>query len=197
MRQPPDNNVRYWTHICPTGRRLVWMAIPATGNSFRRHSLGGFNPNDYVKKIDYDRSEYDLIVFVRDPVQRFVSVWEWMAKKLVGTGLRFMDQDPTKVDKHLQPYYVLPIDGADYLGRFEALRKDWANLRERYSLGPFKQPPELRGTKPWNKVITKDQLKKVVEYYLPDFETYGYNSQQYLDATPSDANQLLRENMWR
>lgn len=190
--------VRYYIHEATNGRNLVWMAIPGTGNSFRRHSLGKFSPNEYVRKINLDRKDYDLIVFVRDPIQRFLSVWEWMRKKLIGTKLDFMQKDPYVIDKHLRPQHMFPnVLGADYIGRFETLTNDWKNLQEKYSLGPFKQPSKLYGTKPWNEILTKEELLRVAQYYSTDFVTFGYNSQQYIDAIPSDANRLLSENHWR
>ena len=197
MRNPPDNQVRYYIYERPNYRTLVFMAIPATGNSFRRFSLG-FKPTDYVKEINLSRENYDLITFTRDPVQRFVSVWSWMGKRMIGTGLGFMSKSPYKIDKHLRPQHTFPdVFGADYIGRFETLKKDWGNLQEKYSLGPFKPPPRLYGTKPWNEVLTKEQLLKVVQYYSTDFTAFGYSSKQYFDATPSDANRLLRDNNWR
>jgi len=197
VRAPPDSNVRYYVHELPDNRKLVFMAIPATGNSFRRFSLG-FEPTDYTVEVGLDRKDYDLITFVRDPVQRFVSVWEWLGKRMIGTGLNFMEDDPITVDKHLRPQHTFPgVLGADYIGRFETLSSDWEDLRERYPLGCFKEPSHLYGTSPWSKVVNKEQLLKVVEYYKVDFTTFGYDSQQYIDATPTDANRLLRENDWR
>lgn len=158
------------------------MAIPATGNSCRRWSLGGFSPNQYVTEFDHPRRSYDLIAFVRDPVQRFLSVWDWMRNRI--SDFSFMKQDPTTVDKHLRPLYTFPnILEVDYLGRFEALENDWGNLQKRYSLGPFRKPPVVIGTKKWDKLLTREELKRVVDYYSTDFETFGYEAQAYLDAT--------------
>lgn len=195
MRSPPDSNVRYFIHERPDCRTLVFMAIPATGNSFRRHSLGKFHPNQYVKEIGLNRKDYDLITFTRDPVQRFISVWSWMKKRRLGTGLNFMNDDPYKIDKHLRPQHTFPnVFGADYIGRFETLEKDWEDLRDKYLLGPFKKPSRLYGTKKWNEILTTEELLKVVNFYSTDFTAFGYSSKQYFDAIHSDANRLLREN---
>lgn len=135
----------------------------------------------YVDEIALNRDEYDLIAFVRDPVKRFVAVWNWMRNH---TEIDFLYHTPENLDIHLRPQYLFEgVHDADYLGRFETIEKDWEILRERYLLGPFKKPDQIRLDPPWQEVITKSELVKVVNFYSRDFDIFGYEREAYLYAT--------------
>lgn len=177
--------VKFYAHRAPTGHNLVWAAIPATGNCFRRHSLG-FSPSQYVDTIERDRKDYDLITFVREPVDRFVAVWAWMKRqrKYRRRPLEeVLSGPPEKLDRHLRPQHTFEeVNDADYMGRFETLEEDWAILRERYQLGPLVKPQSLIGNRPLSEVLSPEELSVVLNIYARDFSELGYEQAAYLTA---------------
>lgn len=176
--KPCLKKVKYYIQTTPVGRVVVWTAIPATGNCFRRWSLGKFSPKQYVDEIDLDRKEYDRIAFVRDPIKRFAAVWFWMRRY---ETLDFITKDPNSLDVHLRPQYLLAnAADADYVGKFETLESDWEILQKRYLLGPLKKPDRLTGNMPWQNLVTENQLRLVVDFYRQDFESFGYEQDAYL-----------------
>ena len=97
-----------------------------------------------------------------------------------------MNEDPYTIDKHLRPLWTFNIENADFVGRFERLKKDWETLAFKYALGPFIRPEYKVYQYTWDEVVTKDELMKVVDYYSRDFEQFKYDANLYCDSTRLD-----------
>lgn len=166
---------------------LVFMAIPATGNCFRRHSLGGFKPSEYIDEHELPKAPYDLVTFVRDPVQRFVAVWpgykgQWRQPSKLMDWLELQEERGVSdgIDTHFRRQSYFETDKAKYIGHFETLKEDWKALQGIYGLGEFRLPPTVNGTPIWSDTLKGEDLKRVLDYYWPDFVKYGYDNGIYV-----------------
>lgn len=147
---------------------------------------------------------YTRFTFVREPVERAVSGYMDKIARVTEQKKRFVAQflpdltpeddisfelfidilseidDPRKMDKHWRQQSELllqPVQGLDFVGRFDRFEDDWDKLADLLEL-PIKEDRESitwhstsAGTKV-NDVVSEESRKKIAKIFENDFNLY-------------------------
>lgn len=182
--------------------KCIFIHIPkSAGKSIAMAVYGSDKPGHYFAK-DYlwcDRQAYKdsfKFCFVRDPVTRFISAYNFLSKG--GTAKGDMDFKHEVIDKYkdinhfvmewvddrtilmkehfLPQVYFTHVNGEnsmDFLGKYENIDEDYRKLRARLPFLPIL--PKLNKSQKGVVQLTPESIKRLKEIYSVDYEAYGYH----------------------
>ncbi len=174
--------------------KAVYFRVPKVASTSLLLALRKVDPAD--KSDEYDKSHFKF-TFVRNPFDRLASCYRHVIRRGTPEVLdgcpgmsrtmsfeTFVEalskiEKPEKMDMHFRPQYTFFPEKPDYIGKFENLKEDFAEICQKIGL----HPPELLHRNSTDKTIFKDYyrdskiLQKVVNCYKKDFEMFGYSKE--------------------
>jgi hypothetical protein len=148
-------------------RKLLWYRVPKAGTRTIDHLLREQNASAYfygsaVSKADPLFTDFFKFAFVRNPVERYLSVWRDKVLRSNYFNLdpkthralkelpAFIDytrrEDLLETDEHLYPqHHLIDLTDVDFVGRFEQFEDDLQTLSEMAGL-PEPEPTHLNST---------------------------------------------------
>lgn len=157
----------------------------------RHHTLMNLSAHrPYCTEVPLDKlDEYFKFSFVRNPFDRFASVYAWYGRNsdlsFEDFVFKFLVYEP-EADGHairfipqvywmrLEPFGELCFD---FLGRFEKLQEDFNLLAEKLGM-PLRDLPvisRLKGDTDYRSFYNSDTRRVVENYYQEDLESFGYD----------------------
>ena len=169
----------------------IYFRVPKVAST---SILISFRKIDNLDKVETYDPKLFKFAFVRNPFDRIASCFRHIIKRgadkkrhenkdLYGEMSfgEFVDvvskRDQKKMDIHFRPQHTFFPEKPDYIGRFENLNEDFAEVVQRIGI---KGPIELLHENKTDKTIFKDYysdeeiVKKVVKLYKKDFELFDY-----------------------
>lgn len=171
---------------------FIFAAVPKTGT---RSMLGRLKaPVDAQEHLTLRQAKYFMrandfenffkFAFVRNPFDRFVSYCAYKCPEFQtdpkGVMQRFVDEAPFEdVLARPQCLSVLGAAGevlANYIGKFETLEKDFANIIKKLNL-PAVNLPNLNSSQhlPFREYYTPKLVDGVAKLYAQDLKLFGYS----------------------
>lgn len=182
-RRPSRWRDREWTVAALNGaQRLKY-----------RRQLGDSPEHAYADRVrDFDPGawrDYFRFCFVRNPYDRAVSDWRWRTSKRAGPPLSFHDYlealqrrdfSHPALPKHWDnwPIYTIGNEIAvDFVGRFEQLERDLAQVFDRIGLPPPVLPHAKNSgrSRPWTEVYGQTERALVEELFSREIEQFNYS----------------------
>lgn len=155
---------------------IIWVRVPRAASRSIARAWGVPDTQSNVHLADVEGlPDRALIMFVRHPLERFVSACAGIFKRPpLGVLHEIMGVEPRLLNRHIRPQWTFAFRPPEFVGRVETIGKDWDELRESYPhLGPIKTGDKSNHD-PWRKVFTGKELGMAVEYYARDFEEFDY-----------------------
>lgn len=138
---------------------------------------------------DYQTDNTDgkiTVACVRNPFDRLVSCYldQSFGKDRYKLGANhsfeeFVDyvvrQSYKNADKHFKPFYMTVPERVTFLMRYETLKADWDQVRKCFPVfEPLPRINSMQRRVHWSDYYNKQTLNRVYNYYIKDFERYGY-----------------------
>lgn len=171
-------------------RRFIWIHVPKTGGtSISRGLQVGVSDHRPARVLYPQAPLYLLAGFVRHPAERLHSIYhaatqhatEWRQAAEAGSFERFVHTLPDHFRQmpHTRPQvHFLRYRGrivADFVGRFERIREDYARLRDLLGLPPHElQHLNKSQHGPWREAFTPKMRRIAERIYSHDFRTFQY-----------------------
>jgi hypothetical protein len=188
----------------------VFIHIPKTGGISIRHGVWkGKYQGPVFGVIPESWNSYYKFAFVRHPFDRLISAWKmftdgmknsphisvtYHSKVLPLEDFMTIVEDETIIfdsrRKTLEEkirHHTIPqthpfncLHHAEFIGRFEIFRSDFAKIAHRVGISPDIIPhPHLNITfhGPWKNYLSGELLLRCKEYYRADFELLGYKTE--------------------
>ena len=168
--------------------KAIYFRVPKVAST---SLLISFRKKYVIEKCeDYD-SSYFKFAFVRNPFDRLASCYRHIIQKGAMQNIQndsrfYRDMSFEQfvniiseikiqnMDIHFRPQYTFIPEKPDYMGKFEDLNKDFAEILQKIGINV-----ELLHENKTNKTNFKDYynqriIDKVVKIYKKDFELFGY-----------------------
>lgn len=166
-------------------QKIVWIRVPKVAStSIREGWIDNLKRNEsYQEARRHDH--YYTIMFVRDPVDRFMSAYvknwrrypkksesyagQYYVKTITELYEEMQGKDPFSLDRHLRPQWTF-AEGlkVDFLGHFETLQEDWAKLQEKFKLNDLPHKMSSGKKKPLSDTLDY----KLRQFYQKDYDLY-------------------------
>ncbi len=176
--------------------KAVYFRVPKTASTSILISL---RQTDSVERcVEYDERCFKF-TFVRNPFDRLASCYRHIVQRGIceiapgcsgmHQGMSFdefvdaiVDIDVDKMNIHFRPQYTFLPKKVDYIGKFESLNEDFAEITQKIGIKPV---PELLKENSTQKTIyniyTKEIIEKVLKIYEKDFSRFGYSTNLPID----------------
>jgi hypothetical protein len=160
--------------------KVVWVRVPRVASSSIKAAwpepLAPNRPYGQAKKVD---DSYLTIMFVRDPLRRFISAWDFKGVRCHEFNRRITldraikqleKKDPFDVDRHFRPQWTFE-EGLriDFLGHHETIENDWLKVMDLTNVKPL---PHVNASRGKRTQLTKEQQLRLIEYYKKDYARY-------------------------
>jgi len=178
-------------------RKLLWYRVYKAGTRTIDHLLREQNESAYfygsaVSKADPLFKDYFKFAFVRNPVERYLSVWRdkvlrsnyFQLDKRTHQRLQELpafieytrEHELLITDEHLYPQHnLIDLTDVDFVGRFERFEDDLQTLSEMAGL-PEPEPTHLNSTASVKKSdaysVTDDDRRQIAELYSQDIRIF-------------------------
>ena len=172
--------------------------IPKTGGSALAQAYatsGAINRNGHAFTLSWLKHGDDAITIVRDPVDRFVSAFNWIATyrretspvawpwaspdaMALGIGSEMVDGALEGLQVFIPQSHWLDGDLARliWVGRTETLRADYAELKARLGIHEDLPPPgPTANTGPPHQPLSERAIASVRDWYADDYELLRTN----------------------
>lgn len=194
-----------FTHVPKTGGKSVLSAfgLPLLGADYDGGLTHIEDPYDHRPLRNEHgglREDYYCFAFVRDPLDRLASAFFYLdaggcnrfdaafrdehLSVYDGDFLAFVDDLERHIEHtHFRPqsWWLTSPEGVllpDFIGRYEALASDFANVAERIGLRTGPLPRLNASRRPATQLCyTERARRKVAEIYSADFRLLGYDRQ--------------------
>ena len=170
--------------------KAIYFRVPKVAST---SLLITFRQIDNVEKCEeYDKS-YFKFAFVRNPFDRLASCFRHVIQKGAMQNIQnhpdlyremsfdefidvIVDINVKKMDIHFRPQYTFIPEKPNYIGKFENLDEDFAEVLQKIGI---KSQIRLLKKNSTDKTIfkdyyTKESIEKVFKIYKKDFELFGY-----------------------
>lgn len=176
--------------------KAIWFRTYKVASRTIHHLLKDASPEKgylYSSPVSYQPERYDdffKFTFVRNPLDRFISIWKGMVLKRNYFGFSkqkyqkmqdfktFLDwvedKDFGKTDIHLVPQHKLvDLENIDFVGRFENFEEDFLKVANEIDL-PIEESDLIHRNKSPKKEINLDdaERKRIFELYPKDVELF-------------------------
>ena len=176
-----------------------WQPDPAQIQHLYSHLTGAQLQAELEAVAGVDAAAYFRFTFVRNPWDRVLSAFLYLSagggnqvrelprvaavKPFKGDFRRFVGEGlaPLQAEvPHLLPQHLWSHDGLsrplDFIGRFERLEADYAEIARRLGLDPTAPLPHLRASRrrPYPEYYDADSRAVVAQVYARDIALYGY-----------------------
>lgn len=177
----------------------LWFRTYKVASRTIHHLLDESSPDDqyvYSSPVSYLPSRYSdffKFAFVRDPVDRFISIWSGMVLKRNYFG--FSEREHQKMkdfktflnwvekkginknDIHLVPQHeLIDINNIDFLGRFETFQDDFLMVASELDIPIDESDIQHRNKSPNFEVkIDEDDRNRIINLYRKDIEIFYPN----------------------
>jgi len=167
LLKPERNN-----YCIDNKNNIVWIRVPKVASTSIRNAWKHTIPRNQGIEAAQQAINCYVVMFVRNPLDRFISAWRLNLYRYPFTELvdRVIDIDPCQVDRHVRPQWTF-AEGlrVDFTGHYETIADDWKLLQQRYSLNDL--PHKNRSQrKPVD--IDSATRRKLMEYYKKDYDLY-------------------------
>lgn len=172
--------------------KCLWFRVPKAGKTTIKMTLQHYFPYSrkypkgyFTESFLAEHSDWFWFAFVREPIERFISVWNHMMVTNHTHGIYIEKDEKWKDINYLAEYvtnsknaHFLPQteiipESVDYIGRFSHFEKDLKEVFER--LGK-----NLSGVRHLNKAnaklfpeLSESSIKLLKNYYQLDYNKYG------------------------
>ncbi len=174
------------------GCKAVYFRVPKVAST---SLLIAFGETERLIGREYDKSHFKF-TFVRDPFDRLASCYRHVIVNGTPEALdscpgmsrsmsfpTFVDavmdiKENWRMDMHFRPQHTFFPEKPDYIGKFENLKADFAEICQKIGI----KTPELPWRNSTDKTIFKDYynktiIQKVITIYKKDFEMFGYSKE--------------------
>jgi hypothetical protein len=171
-------------------RKFVYIKIGKVASSTLHHYRIEKDVPDLISKRndedrfyqwlkEYDRLQYFVFTFIRNPWDRIVSVWNYHYEH-VPEFKKFIRSDFSSYSKQsvfshtrqqINSFFIEP----DFIGRYENLAEDWKQIAVRFGL--TRELPHMNKGKEklhYSKYYDRDDIEIVRNLYWADIERFGY-----------------------
>jgi len=173
-------------HIPKTGGRSIEKALDL--QEYRSWRWIGRNPSLITfghASLSYEIGKgrfypkgWFIFTFVRNPFDRFVSLYSFMTKQGQSKDkfkdfCRILNRVPAGIFSN-QSKWLKDVN-VDFIGKFENLANDFDRLCSILEVEP-KHLPHINSSEhlPWQEYYDDETLEIVHKYYQEDFEKFGY-----------------------
>ena len=173
--------------------KFCFVHIPRTGGASIRWALyphsdlaiTGKRPTMHKPLRKGEYTDYFKFTIVRNPWERYVSLWKFLRGRNDKEGLRHVTFDDF-MHQHLMPkrfrYKFYPhnqmfygVDLVDYVGRFEKLEKSFVHICKQIGIpAPTLQHRHYEGEYFYDKYYTDETRDFVAEYCKEEIERFNY-----------------------
>jgi hypothetical protein len=150
--------------------------------------LAHLTAREYVALRYIDAESFNSFfkfAFVRNPWDRLVSEYRYLKEQVPFAAFaeRVLADDYSDASRHIRPQveFVTDDGGAtivDFIGRFESIQKDFAEVAHRLGLGRVKLPHRnssglfRRGYRHYYDLQLRERVR---QFYAADIERFGYS----------------------
>ena len=154
----------------------VFVRIPRTGSTSICKALNNYPDHKTAARWKERYPDWDRrfkFTIVRDPYDRFVSMWKYFIDKDLGG---FISEKKYIGDLRFRPQvdYIFSSSGSmvDYIGVYESLENSWKYICEKIGMEYIKlEHLKDSGSKPF---LTNEMCMSIRPYYHQDFSFLGY-----------------------
>ena len=152
-----------------------------TGNSF---IFGHFFPVKYLGDLSNNKTNFRLITFLRDPIERLASHYNYWQKnefahyvrtKMIRENWSFKEFCLSKEMKNFYIQYLIHIPPStfDFVGIHERIDKDWEKLCDFLEIKYEKLPKINSSPNSIIKELSDEDKKQIEDYHSADISLYS------------------------